>query len=98
MKTVLTTAGLHGKNIQFVSISVDNKKDRDKWLNFVKEEELTGVQLFSEDAFNTAIAKDYKINAIPRFLLFDPEGKIIDADAKRPSDPELKQQLLQLLK
>ncbi|GAA4298722.1 TlpA family protein disulfide reductase [Aestuariibaculum suncheonense] len=89
---------LHGKNIQFVSISLDKQKDHGKWLDFVNDEALTGVQLISEDAFNTAIAKDYKINAIPRFLLFDPEGKIIDADAKRPSDPELKQQLLQLLK
>jgi hypothetical protein len=26
----------HGKNIEFVSISVDVEKDHDKWKNFVK--------------------------------------------------------------
>lgn len=88
----------HGKNIEFVSISLDKKKDYDKWLKFVKENELTGVQLFSDDAFNTRVAKDYKVTSIPRFLLFDSEGKIIDGDAKRPSHPGLKKQLEKLLK
>jgi len=89
---------LHGEAIQFVSISLDKPKDHEKWKQFIKDEELTGVQLFSDNAFNTRIAKDYKINAIPRFLLFDKEGKIVDSDAKRPSNPELKQQLIKLLK
>ncbi|MFV0541180.1 MAG: TlpA family protein disulfide reductase [Aestuariibaculum sp.] len=89
---------LHGKNIEFISISVDKPKDYEKWKKYVNNQQLTGVQLISEDAFNTSIAKDYKINAIPRFLLFDTEGKIVDANAKRPSDPELKKQLLSLLK
>ena len=86
-----------GKEIQFVSISMDKSKLRDKWKKFVKDEELDGIQLMSEDAFNTDIAKDYKINSIPRFLLFDKEGKIVDADAKRPSNPELIKQLDKLL-
>jgi thiol-disulfide isomerase/thioredoxin len=89
---------LHGKNIQFVSISLDKPKDHGKWKKFIKDNELTGVQLFSDNAFKTRIARDYKINTIPRFLLFDPEGKIIDAKAKRPSNPKLKEQLLELLK
>ncbi len=89
---------LHGKNIQFVSISLDKPKDHDKWKKFIEDQELTGVQLFSDNAFDTRIARDYKINAIPRFLLFDPEGKIIDAEAKRPSDPRLREQLEALLK
>ena len=32
----------------------------------------------------------YKISSIPRFLVFDQEGKIVNIDAPRPSDPELK--------
>ncbi|MFC2109902.1 TlpA family protein disulfide reductase [Bacteroidota bacterium] len=89
---------LHGKNIQFVSISMDKPKDHKKWKKFIKDQQLTGVQLFSDNAFDTRIARDYKIDAIPRFLLFDPEGRIIDARAKRPSDPRLKEQLEKLLK
>ena len=32
----------------------------------------------------------YEINAIPRFILIDPDGNILDANAPRPSDPSLK--------
>jgi len=87
----------HGKNIVFLSISMDKQKDKAKWEAFVKEKKLGGVQLITDNAFDTRIARDYKIKTIPRFLLFDTEGKIIDADAKRPSNPALKQQLKKLL-
>ena len=33
--------------------------------------------------------KGYKIDGIPRFILISPEGKIVNADAPRPSSPEL---------
>jgi thiol-disulfide isomerase/thioredoxin len=85
------------KDIQFVSISMDKPKDLKKWKKFVKNNKLTGIQLFADNAFESKIAKDYKINSIPRFLLFDKEGVIIDADAKRPSDPELRKILKELL-
>ena len=68
------------------------------WKQFVKDKELTGIQLLSDNSFKTSITKDYKIGGIPRFLLFDKEGKIIDTNAKRPSNTMLKKQLLQLLK
>lgn len=87
----------HGKDIVFVSISLDKSKDTEKWKRFVREKELTGIQLISDDAFNTSLARDYKINSIPRFLLFDKEGKIVDANAKRPSNADLRSQLKGLL-
>ena len=37
----------HGKNIEFVSISVDDKKQHDKWRQTIVDREMTGVQLFS---------------------------------------------------
>ncbi len=87
-----------GEDIVFVSISMDKPKQLEKWKKFVKEQELTGVQLFADKAFDSKIAKDYKINSIPRFLLFDKEGIIINSDARRPSDPDLKIVLRDLLK
>jgi thiol-disulfide isomerase/thioredoxin len=86
-----------GEDIEFVSISLDKPKAHKKWKKFVKDHELSGVQLFAEKAFESTIAKDYKINSIPRFLLFDKEGTIINTDAKRPSDPDLKKILKKLL-
>jgi thiol-disulfide isomerase/thioredoxin len=87
-----------GKNIAFVSISVDVQKDFEKWKKFVAEKQLGGVQLFADKDWNSDFMKSYSINSIPRFILIDPTGKIVNADAARPSSPKLSEQLDALLK
>ncbi len=90
-------AALHGKNIEFVSISVDAEKDHDKWKTFVTDKELSGIQLYAGKTPVSDFIKAFEVNTIPRFILIDPSGKVIDADAARPSDPKLQQQLSSLL-
>ena len=85
----------HGKDVVFMSVSIDEKKNYEKWMAFVKEKELGGVQLFADGW--SKITKDYKITGIPRFMLFDKEGKIITIDAPRPSNPKLKDLINQWL-
>lgn len=75
----------HGEDIVFMSVSVDTENQKTKWENFVNEKDLGGVQLFASGW--SQIAKDYEINSIPRFMLFDPEGKIVSTNASRPSNP-----------
>jgi thiol-disulfide isomerase/thioredoxin len=87
-----------GKNIAFVSISVDVQKDFEKWKKFVDEKQLGGVQLFADKDWNSDFMKSYSINSIPRFILIDPTGKIVSADAARPSNLKLQEQLDALLK
>jgi len=86
-----------GKNIEFVSISVDVDKDHEKWVNFVKEKQLGGMQLFADKNWNSDFMKSYNINSIPRFILLDPKGNIVSSDAERPSDPALAEKLDKLL-
>ncbi len=86
-----------GKNIAFVSISIDNLKDLDKWKTMIKEKELGGVQVIADNDWNSQFVKDYKITGIPRFILIDPSGNIVKADASRPSSPALQEQLDKLL-
>jgi thiol-disulfide isomerase/thioredoxin len=88
----------NGKNIEFVSISIDEMKDHDKWKNFVTEKQLQGVQLMADKNWLSDFVKAFNINSIPRFLLIDPKGMVVDADAARPSDPRLQEQLDGLLK
>ncbi|MDY0986199.1 TlpA disulfide reductase family protein [Flavobacterium sp. CFBP9031] len=88
----------HGKNIVFVSLSLDKPKDAQKWKDYVTKEQLKGIQLMADKDFGSDVAKNYDVNAIPRFLLFDTKGNIINADALRPSNPELRVQLDKLLK
>ncbi|MEO9571497.1 MAG: TlpA disulfide reductase family protein [Polaribacter sp.] len=93
----------HNKNIEFVSISTDESRRsggsweaaEKKWRDFVKEKQMTGVQLWSGQDFSFQQA--YQIAGIPRFILIDPKGNIVDANAPRPSDPRLKTLLNSLL-
>jgi len=88
----------HGKNIAFVSISIDKAKDQEKWRAMVKDKNLGGVQLFADNDWNSKFIQDYKITGIPRFILIDPNGNIVKADAARPSSEELVKELDSLLK
>jgi thiol-disulfide isomerase/thioredoxin len=84
----------HGKNIQFLSISIDNKRTagsweqaKVKWRKMVASKSLTGVQLYAGE--NLKFIQEYQVSSIPRFILIDPKGTIINANAPRPSDPRL---------
>lgn len=87
----------HGKNIHFVSLSVDRMADETKWASYIKDNKLQGIQLMADKDFSSDFIKKFNINSIPRFILIDPAGKIVSGDAKRPSDPALQAQLDQLL-
>jgi len=86
---------LRDKDIAFVSISVDEEKDFEKWKNFVDKEQLKGIQLYAKGWSD--FSKYYDIRGIPRFLVFDQEGKIVTVDSPRPSEPQLKELLLNTL-
>ena len=79
----------HDKNIAFVSVSIDRRQDHEAWKAMVEDKELGGIQLFADNDWKSQFVTDYKIQGIPRFILIDPEGNIVDAAAPRPSNPEL---------
>lgn len=74
-----------GKDIEFVSLSCD--RDKAAWEKMVKDGDMKGIQLHMgpQDSF----MDKYIINGIPRFILLDREGRIVKADAPRPSDPAI---------
>jgi len=74
---------MNDKNVVFISISLD--KDSIAWANMVKDKNMKGIQLLADKAWNSDIAKSYVVKNIPRFLLIDPDGKIINQNASRPS-------------
>lgn len=84
------------KNIQFVSTSIDRAQDHDTWVDMVTEKELSGVQLMADKDWKSEFVVNYAIDGIPRFILVDPDGNIVSADAPRPSDPTLKELFAEL--
>lgn len=75
-----------GRNIVFVSLATDARKA--DWAKVVKEQSMTGIQLFlgKGSRFQTA----YKADGIPHFILLDPEGKVVNANMLRPSSPDVR--------
>jgi thiol-disulfide isomerase/thioredoxin len=73
-------------NIVFLSISLDKMKDIEKWKKMVVDKKMGGIHLIADDAFNSSFIKAYNIYSIPRFILLDPEGKIISADFYKPTN------------
>lgn len=83
------------KDIAFVSISID--KNKEAWEKMVTDKNMQGIQIYTENAWKSSITRDYLIKGIPRFMLIDKEGKILDARAPRPSSDKIKTQLTKLV-
>lgn len=84
------TEDYKNQELTIVSISIDPQSDYEKWKKMVENKDLKGVQIFSDNDWNSQFVVDYGIRGIPRFILLDKEGKIISADAPRPSNPKLR--------
>lgn len=77
-----------GKNITFVSISVDKASAHGKWEKMILDKKLGGIQLMADKDFESQFIKDYSIMAIPRFIMLDPAGNIISSNAPRPAEED----------
>ena len=75
-------------DIVFIGISHDGLDRKEVWKNFVEKKGFKNIELLAN--YNESIGKYYKVEGIPRFMIFDKEGKIVTVDAPRPSDPEFK--------
>lgn len=75
-----------GTDMVFVSISVDRNKDIELWKKTVAELGLGGIQLHLGE--NWDWVKNFMPNSltVPRFILLDREGKIINSSMSRPDD------------
>ena len=82
--------------IAFLSISID--KSTFNWRKAVRENNCNATSNYLLlNASKTSFYRQYNITTIPRFLLFDKEGKILNTDAPQPEDPALRQLLDELM-
>jgi hypothetical protein len=72
-----------GQELVILSVSIDDTQE--PWKKMVADDGLTGTHLYIDGAWGSSLVKDYKIAGIPRFMLVDPEGKIVTVQAERPS-------------
>ena len=75
--------------ITFVSISVD--RDKEAWKTMVKEKKLGGIHLYASPETKELYKELYDLRSIPRYMLIDEKGNIINANLPMPSDKNLKE-------
>ncbi|MGE4287303.1 MAG: TlpA family protein disulfide reductase [Salinivirgaceae bacterium] len=73
------------KNITFIAISVDEKQD--EWREYLTVRPTKYPQFWAFDA--KQFLNDYSIKTIPHFIIIGPDGKIVNPNAFRPSEPDL---------
>ena len=78
----------HGKNIKFISISVDKSNRYDAWRAMIKKKEMGGIQLIADNNKNSQFIQEYNISLFPRFIVVDPQGYIVDSNAPKPSNKD----------
>lgn len=82
------------KDIEFLYISIDNTET--VWKLAVEELGIEGVHGLSKGGWGSEVTAKFGVNSIPRYLIFDKKGKVVDGNAPRPSDPRLLEILIKL--
>lgn len=80
--------------ITFLSISTD--EDLNAWQQYIKRKKNRVIQWRASNKF--AMEKLYGVNAIPRYILLDPDGNFVNADLPQPQEPNFELLLRQVLK
>lgn len=75
------------KQIVFLYISIDAGKDA--WLNGIKSMDIQGANVISPGNWQAKAVKYFQINSIPRYMIMNKKGEIVDFNAKRPADPAI---------
>lgn len=83
-------------DIRCISISID--ENRQDWVDKLAGENADWPQFIVTAKGQEQVDGDYNIRSIPRFMLFDAGGRIVTVNAPRPSTPDIRTILEDLLK
>jgi peroxiredoxin len=92
----LKEAFVDNKDVVFLYVSID--KEADKWRNYVKSNSVLGFHLISREGAEEKLLERYDVPYIPRFVLIDKQGNIVQYEAKAPSDASIEADIKALLK
>jgi thiol-disulfide isomerase/thioredoxin len=83
---------LHQEGVEIMYVALDKPGYREKWAAFVAKNRLRGYHYLATPAVQEALAPT--VPYIPRYLLFDKNGTLVEANAEHPSSgPKLQEQV-----
>lgn len=88
----------YNKDIIFLTISIDPKNARSKWLKTIEQNNMTGLlNLIPENEKGLHFETTYHVVGVPRYFIIDQEGKIVTVFAPGPGK-RMKELIQTLLK
>lgn len=82
------------KEIVFLYISID--QDTAAWKKAINDLGMEGTQFISPGNWQSKACQYFQIGSIPRYMIMNKKGEIIDLNARRPADTAVLQQLIGL--
>lgn len=76
------------KKVVFLYVSIDDEPE--SWKKAIEQLKLDkGEHGFSPGGWNSDVVQKFQINGIPRYMIIDKKGEIVNPEAPRPSDPSI---------
>ena len=83
------------KDVAFVYISTD--RDANAWQKAISSLNITGEHYRVNKNVHSQMNERFNVQYIPRYVLIDKKGNVVDANAKRPSNSEVAADIEKLL-
>lgn len=71
------------RRIKILSISID--EDRNKWDRALKFRDISEPQYIAPGNWNSSFARAFDVKSVPKYILIDPDGQIVDLSTSKPS-------------
>jgi len=85
----------HAQGFEVVAVSLDSTKDRQKLIDYCRDNRLPWPQHFDGLGWKNAFAEKFGVRAIPAMFLIDQDGKVVTTEAR---GPRLESEIKRLLK
>lgn len=80
------------KNVDYVFLSLD--KESGRWKKAIEKLNIEGDHYFMPDGWKNTLTNYIGLDWIPRYMILDEEGKIINAKAVKATDEDFKKLVL----
>lgn len=88
---------MKGPEVAFLSVCMGANIEKAAWLRLIQQKQLKGNLIFIGN-WKGDFATNYKITGVPRYMIFDRQGRIVSVAAPPPTSPELKEIIRKQLK